>query len=40
MATSEEIVQQWHNRVGIHFAHQIQFMARHYQLFEQLPAEK
>jgi hypothetical protein len=40
MATSEEIVQQWHNCTGIHFTHQIQFIACHYQLFEQLLAEK
>jgi hypothetical protein len=40
MATSEEIVQQWHNHTGIHFTCQIQFMACHYQLFEQLPAKK
>jgi len=40
MATSEEIMQQWHDHAGIHFTHQIQFMAHHYQLFKQLPAKK
>ncbi len=40
IAASEEIVQQWHEGSGIHFAHQIRFVAHHYQLFEQLPAEK
>ena len=40
IATSEEITWQWHEGSGIHFTCQIQFVARHYQLFEQLPAEK
>lgn len=40
MAASEEIVRQWHESTGIHFARRIRFIARHYQLFEQLPAEK
>jgi hypothetical protein len=40
IATSKEIVQQWHESAGVHFAYQIQFMACHYQLFEQLPAKR
>jgi hypothetical protein len=31
---------QWQDSVGSHFAHQICFLARHYQLFEQLPPQK
>jgi hypothetical protein len=40
MAVSEVITQQWHDGTGIYFACWIQFLARHYQLFEQLPAER
>ncbi len=40
MAASEEIMRQWHNHAGIHFACRIRFVARHYQLFEQLLAKK
>jgi hypothetical protein len=40
IAASEEIARQWHEGKGIHFARRIRFVARHYQLFEQLPAEK
>jgi hypothetical protein len=40
MATSKAITWQWHNGMGIHFTHQIWFLARHYQLFEQLPTER
>ena len=40
IAASQQIAAQWHEGVGAHFARQIQFLARHYQLFEQLPVEK
>jgi hypothetical protein len=40
MAASEAVAQQWHNGMGIHFAYQIRFLARHYQLFEQLPTKR
>jgi len=39
IAVSEEIAWQWHEGMGRHFARQIRFLARHYQLFEQLPDE-
>ncbi|KAF9258384.1 hypothetical protein L218DRAFT_1065369 [Marasmius fiardii PR-910] len=31
---------QWHDGEGIHFARQVQDLARYYQVFEQLPSEK
>jgi hypothetical protein len=37
---SKEIARQWHEGIGIHFAHQIRFLAQHYQLFEQVTEEK
>jgi hypothetical protein len=37
---SNELVRQWHEGIGIHFAHHIHFLAHHYQLFEQLPIKK
>ena len=40
MEASQEIAQQWHWGDGTHFAHQIQKLAWHYQVFEQLPLEK
>ena len=40
MAASEAVARQWHDGTGIHFAHRIRFLARHYQLFEQLPTER
>jgi hypothetical protein len=40
MAASEEIARQFHEGVGGHFARQICVLARHYQLFEQLPEER
>jgi hypothetical protein len=40
IATSKDIVWQWHKGAGIHFACWIQLLACHYQLFEQLPIEK
>jgi hypothetical protein len=40
IAASEEIAQSWHEGTGSHFTHQIRVLARHYQLFEQLPEEK
>ena len=39
IAASEDIVRQWHEGTGIHFARRIRLLARHYQLFEQLPIE-
>ena len=36
IAISEVIMQQFHKGVGVHFAHRIQFLAHHYQVFEQL----
>jgi len=38
IAASQEIARQWTDGAGVHFARQVQFLARHYQLFEQLPA--
>jgi len=35
-----DIAQQWHSGKGIWFARQIRALACHYQVFEQLPAEK
>jgi len=40
MAASENIARQWKEGKGVYFARQIRVLARHYQLFEQLPAEK
>jgi len=40
MAASEDIAQQWHEGKGVHFSRRVRFLARHYQLFEQLPVEK
>ena len=40
IAASEQIALQFHEGAGIHFARRIRFLARHYQLFEQLPKEK
>ena len=37
---SLDIAQQWHSGKGIWFARQIRALACHYQVFEQLPAEK
>jgi len=37
---SKDVTWQWHEGEGVHFAHQICFLAHHYQLFEQLPIEK
>ena len=37
---SQEIAQQWHQGDGTHFVCQIQKMAWHYQVFEQLPLKK
>ena len=37
---SKEIARQWHKGTGIHFTRRICFLARHYQLFEQLPIER
>lgn len=40
IAASQEIARQWHEGEGVHFARQVRALARHYQLFEQLPVEK
>jgi hypothetical protein len=40
IAASKEIARVWQDGVGAYFARQIRFLARHYQLFEQLPEEK
>jgi hypothetical protein len=40
MAASKEIMRQFHEGVGGYFARQICILARHYQLFEQLPEER
>jgi hypothetical protein len=37
---SKDVMWQWHEGEGIHFACRIHFLACHYQLFEQLPIEK
>ena len=33
-------MRQWHKGTGVHFTCQIWFLARHYQLFEQVTEEK
>jgi hypothetical protein len=40
IAASKDIACQWHEGKGAHFAHRVRVLACHYQLFEQLPAEK
>jgi hypothetical protein len=35
-----EIAQQWHEGTGTHFARRVRTLAKHYQLFEQLPDER
>lgn len=40
MAASEHIADEWHEGEGVHFARQVRALARHFQLFEQLPIEK
>jgi hypothetical protein len=40
IAASEEIARLWKDGVGTYFARQIRFITRHYQLFEELPAER
>lgn len=37
---SIEIARQWHEGEGVHFAKQVRKLARHYQIFEQLPKER
>jgi len=37
---SLEIARQWHEGEGVHFAWKVRALSRHYQVFEQLPAEK
>ena len=37
---SLEIARQWHEGEGKHLARKVRALARHYQVFEQLPAEK
>ena len=36
---SVEIARQWHESEGIYFSHRVRSLARHYQIFEQLPKE-
>ncbi|KAJ3746059.1 hypothetical protein DFH05DRAFT_1458428 [Lentinula detonsa] len=40
MEASQQIALQWHEKNGVHFARHIRQLARHYQVFEQLPTEK
>jgi len=40
MEASHEIVQQWHKGEGMHYAHKVQALSCHYQVFKQLPIEK
>lgn len=40
MAASAEIAHQWHEGNGIWFARRVRNLARHYQIFEQLPKER
>lgn len=40
MAASHEIARQFHEGEGVHFARRVRALARHYQIFEQLPIEK
>ena len=40
IAASEAIAQQWHQGKGTYFAHQIRYLAHHYQLFEQVLANE
>ncbi|KAI9435017.1 hypothetical protein BJY52DRAFT_1230983, partial [Lactarius psammicola] len=39
MAASHDIARQWHEGEGIHFARRVRILARHYQLYEQLPTQ-
>ncbi len=39
MAASWEIARQWHDGEGTHFACRVCVLARHYQLYEQLPTQ-
>ncbi|KZV58856.1 hypothetical protein PENSPDRAFT_672773, partial [Peniophora sp. CONT] len=36
---SQHIAEAWHEGEGVHFARQVRALARHYQLFEELPNE-
>jgi hypothetical protein len=40
ITASLEISRQWHQDEGAHFARKIRALARHYQVFEQLPIER
>jgi hypothetical protein len=40
IAASLEIAHQWHEGEGAYFARKVRALARHYQVFEQLPIEK
>ena len=40
IAASQAIARQWQDGEGVHFACQIRYSAHHYQLFEQIPANK
>lgn len=38
MKASEEVARQWHEKEGIHFAHRVWALVRHYQIFTMNPA--
>ncbi|KAF9461685.1 hypothetical protein BDZ94DRAFT_1310317, partial [Collybia nuda] len=40
IAASKEIARQWHEGEGIYFSRRVRALARHYQIFEQLPLER
>ena len=40
MEASLEIAEQWHERDGVWFSRKVRALARHYQVFEQLPVER
>ncbi|KAL1673126.1 hypothetical protein EV122DRAFT_255366 [Schizophyllum commune] len=39
IAASQHMAVEWHQGEGVHFARQLRALARHYQLYEQLPPE-
>jgi hypothetical protein len=39
IAASQEIARQWHEGEGTHFARRVRILARHYQIYEQLPTQ-
>lgn len=40
MEASRAIALQWHEGEGVHFARRVRALARHYEIFEQLPREQ